>query len=546
MWRELRRIFSKAESGMHMTEYFDLRRKRVSLAFDGIIFLSVLFLTPISFFILKSPTAGIGSCINGLLAITGGIFVLRDKVRLGSAIVLSGVGFVFLGILLPPALAHSVEYPAVLTSVLGLSLIVLVPTGLMVSGTYSLIFGICTGLGVVVCTTIAGSPELQGRRPVLLVIYLIAALVIKYQTSLQDSLLQRSVSEWEKSNDTLQSLSRMMERVSTLKKEADASAAAIAASFESVSSVMGAFMEKNAELFDASSKLEGVSEGAQGHLGTLLRSVEAISASVARQASLADEHSASQERMAAAFESIRSDVALADETTKKLATLAEEGKGTLERTIAGVKGLAEYQAQTLEIVGTLAKISHQTNMLAMNAAIEAAHAGSAGSGFAVVAESVRDLADSSGVRTKEISTIVKTMNGEIEASAQRIETVAASLFQVISETERAYELIANIARTMDAFSEDSRASLAGVRALADLAAAIKKNAEEERTVSAAFAETFDSLKRSLDVISAGIDDLNGHNEKSADILRVAEKARVKSESVNRAIDDLLSDERPAG
>jgi hypothetical protein len=99
---------------------------------------------------------------------------------------------------------------------------------------------------------------------------------------------------------------------------------------------------------------------------------------------------------------------------------------------------------------------------------------------------------------------------------------------------------------MDAFSEDSRASLAGVRALADLATAIKKNAEEERTVSAAFAETFDSLKRSLDVISAGIDDLNGHNEKSADILRVAQTARAESESVNRAIDDLLADERASG
>ncbi len=546
MWKELRRIFSKSESALRMGEYFTLRRKRVSIVFIGIIFAAVCLILPVCVFLLKSPVASFGSALIAVLAVVGAACVLLGRDRVGSAIVLSGLELILLGILLPPALARSAEYPAVLVSILGMSLIALMPMGMMVGGTYTMVMGGVMALAVVACTTISGIPELQGRRAVILLVYLLSSLVLKYVTSLQDGLLKRALEEREKSDQALASLSRMMDRVSVLKKEADASAKAIADSFSEVSAVMGAFMAKNTELYEASGKLGQASEGAQRNLGLLLGSIEAISDSVTRQASLAGEHSSSQERMAAAFETIRSDVARADEITRKLSSLAEDGKGTLEQTIAGVKGLADYQAKTLEIVGTLAKISGQTNMLAMNAAIEAAHAGEAGAGFAVVAESVRDLADSSGVRTKEISTIVRTMNEQIEASAARIETVAASLFQVIEETSRAYELIANIARTMDAFSQDNRATLEGVRALALLAAAIKKNAEEERAVSASFSETFDSLKRSFDVISAAIGDLNGHNEQSARILRTAESARAESESVNRAIDDLLADDRAAG
>jgi methyl-accepting chemotaxis protein len=179
----------------------------------------------------------------------------------------------------------------------------------------------------------------------------------------------------------------------------------------------------------------------------------------------------------------------------------------------------------------------------MNAAIEAAHAGVAGSGFAVVAESVRDLADSSGVRTKEIAGIVRTMNGEIEGSTERIQAVATSLYQMIEETANAYKLISNIARTMDDFVTENREMLNGVHSIAELANSIKDNAEKERGISSSFAETFESLKRSVGAISDGISELKEYNAQSAGIISQASVAKDESVAVNQAIDKLLSEER---
>jgi len=164
----------------------------------------------------------------------------------------------------------------------------------------------------------------------------------------------------------------------------------------------------------------------------------------------------------------------------------------------------------------------------------------------VVAESVRDLADSSGVRTKEIAGIVRTMNGEIEGSAEGIQAVAASLYQMMEETQRAYGLISNIARTMDDFMSDNQELVAGVRSIADLAGSIKESAERQRGISDSFAGTFRSLKDTVGQLTEGIAELNAYNERSAEIIGRASSAKDESGAVNQAINDLLSEYNHSG
>ncbi len=543
MLKEFKRILGKTPLGLHVEDYFNLRRKRVSLIFLMIIGVTVLVFIPISFLLIHNTVAGIGSVLIAVTILVGIMFVLNGKDRLGSAILLTFIALILVGILLQPALVKADNYIVVLTSVLGLAMIIMIPAGIIVSAQFVTGLGVFFAITFNICTTISGDPLALSRRAIVAVVFLAASFVLLYLTKLQNNLLALSVGEWEKSSSALASVSEIMVRIGELKKEADSSSGAIASSFDAIGEILAAFVLKNEDLYRASGSLGEASESAQGNLANLLSSVDSVRDSAVRQKTLVDTQSSSQDRMVKAVESIRSDIGRADEATRKLNSLAESGRGILGKTIASIKGLGEYQAKTLEIVGTLAKISNQTNLLAMNAAIEAAHAGEAGSGFAVVAESVRDLADSSGVRTKEIAGIVRTMNGEIEGSAEGIQAVATSLYQMMEETQRAYDLISNIARTMDDFVGENRELAEGVRSISDLAGSIKESAERQRGISDSFAATFRTLKSTVGMLSGAIAELKSFDEQSATIIGKASSAKDESNAVNQAINQLLQENK---
>ncbi len=319
-----------------------------------IIACAVLVLIPITFLVIHNPIAGMGASIIALLTLVSIVLVLKDKDRPGSAILLSIIALIFTAILLQPALAKDPGYTAVLTSIVGLGLIIMMPAGVMVSARYVGFLGIFFALMINACTTLSGDAVSMGRRPIVAVIYLVGASVMWYMTVLQNNLLAFSVGEGEHTSQALASVSRIITRITELKKEADSSNEAISTSFDAIGEIFGSFVIKNEELYRASAVVSAAAESAQGNLAGLLASVESVSNSAVKQKELVDLHSDSQNRMIQAVESIRTDIGLADEATRTMNSLAEGGRGVLGKTIESVKGLAEYQTKTLTIVGTLA------------------------------------------------------------------------------------------------------------------------------------------------------------------------------------------------
>jgi len=189
--------------------------------------------------------------------------------------------------------------------------------------------------------------------------------------------------------------------------------------------------------------IDGIAKGAQEQA----RSVEGASASMSQMTSAIERVAVSAQSSAAA--------------SQQSAGRAEEGASTVNRTVEAmttikdtvsdvgrkVLQMQQHSAQIGAIVETIDDIAEQTNLLALNAAIEAARAGEQGRGFAVVADEVRKLAERSGQATKEIATLIQTVQHGIEESVAAMD---ASLKQVESGSELAGEAGRALAEILDA------------------------------------------------------------------------------------------------
>ena len=169
-----------------------------------------------------------------------------------------------------------------------------------------------------------------------------------------------------------------------------------------------------------------------------------------------------------------------------------------------VKKIAERSEALLEASQVIQNIASQTNLLAMNAAIEAAHAGESGKGFAVVADEIRKLAEESNMQGKQIGAVIKE-------STEIIAQVSEAGIQAEKTFTDVYGLISNISK-----KEDSIVNL-------------MREQEENGTQVLSAIETINKVTR--DVSSASVEMLEGGKQITAEMQKLAEITRETTDSM---------------
>jgi methyl-accepting chemotaxis protein len=283
---------------------------------------------------------------------------------------------------------------------------------------------------------------------------------------------------------------------------------------ENTQDIVGASQEASdlvIDLREASTKVDLLSaeqieaaKKANEQIINIISSVQGIHNNLMEQGRFVEDTSSSVEEMAANVKSVNKMTNEADKVAKELEELAHNGTEAVKQSIKAIEEIQDSSRTMEKTVGHINKIAAQTNLLAMNAAIEAAHAGIAGQGFAVVAQEVRDLAISSSARSKEILEEIRLMATRVENGVELSLQAGESLDTISQGVENAATIFREIALAMTEQSSGTTQIVQAVNAVVLTTQRIKDQADSELNESRAIESVMENLLKLSSQIQAAV------------------------------------------
>jgi methyl-accepting chemotaxis protein len=217
--------------------------------------------------------------------------------------------------------------------------------------------------------------------------------------------------------------------------------------------------------------------------------------------------SAAIEEMVANTKSVTDTLVRNSLNVNKLKEASEVGRTGLQDVAADIQAIAHESEGLLEINSVMKNIASQTNLLSMNAAIEAAHAGEAGRGFAVVADEIRKLAENSGVQSKTISFVLQKIKNSIDKITRSTENVLTMFEAIDTNVKVVAEQEDTIRNAMEEQGEGSKQILDGVGNVIEITRQVKSGSLEMLSGAKEVINESNNLEKVTQEITAGMNEM---------------------------------------
>ncbi|MDR2662942.1 MAG: methyl-accepting chemotaxis protein [Treponema sp.] len=295
-----------------------------------------------------------------------------------------------------------------------------------------------------------------------------------------------------------------------------------------IQSIKGRVINQSASVTETNTTMEQITS----YINKLNGHIEDQSASVSRSSSAIEE-------MLANIQSVTQTLVNNAGNVTALSAASDVGRSGLQEVAADIQEIARESEGLLEINAVMENIASQTNLLSMNAAIEAAHAGEAGKGFAVVADEIRKLAESSGEQSKTISLVLKKIKGSIDKITSSTDEVLNKFEAINNGVRIVSEQEENIRNAMEEQSSGSQQILEVIGKLNDITRMVRDGSMEMLEGSKEIIHESKNLEIVTQEISNGMNEMaGGADEINTAVNSVNSISGENKESINILVQEV--------